>query len=186
MRAQRPPHPVRLAVRLMQVAAVLAALMVVVAIIALLHLSDARVAYEQSLDLDDTSAVGSLNWGFSFTLVIALASAVAAAFLANKLRFPSRPAQLSSWVVTVVVVLGVGCGLTGDPSATLGAATGSAETALLEKALVPGWYGSTNTLLALLLLGCLLAQSVLLFRPAAQSFYHLGDWEEVPEAALPG
>jgi len=105
---------------------------------------------------------------------------VAGALLATKIQLPSAAAQMWSRIVAGVALLAVGCGMVGDPDAITGSSTGSPEATRLQANLIPGWYTTLTTLLALALLACLLAQVVLLFRPAAQDFYHLGDWEEVP------
>lgn len=183
MTALRPPHPVRLAARLLVATAALGALIALASIVALIHLADAKGAYEQAIGVGrDNGVVYNLIWGLTYSLFVALALALAGAFLANKIRFPSQAAQMSSSVVAGVAVLAVGCGLVGDPVATTGTTTVSSEAMRLQEALVPGWYASTNTLLALAFLTCVLAQAVLLFRPAAQNFYHLGDWEDAPAA----
>jgi hypothetical protein len=177
----RPPHPVRLAARLLLATAALGALMVLAGVVALIHLADARGAYEQAVGLDgDHGVVYNLIWSLCYSLFVALAAALAGAFLANKIRFPSQAAQLWSRIFAGVAVLAVGCGLAGDPAGITGQTTASAEAMRLQEALVPGWYTSVNTLLALALMGCVLFQAVVLFRPAAQDFYHLGDWEAVP------
>lgn len=179
MTTLRPPGPVRRATRLLLVAASLGALMGLAAIVALIHLADARGAYEQAVGLDgDKGVANRLIWGLSYSLFVTVAVALAGAFLANKVRFPSSAAPMWSAVFAGVAVLAVGCGLVGDPASVIGEPTGSSEVMRLQEALVPSWYTSTNTLLALALLACVLAQAVLLFRPAAQNFYHLGDWED--------
>jgi hypothetical protein len=177
----RPPHPVRLAARLLLATAALSALMVLTGVVALIHLAGARGAYEQAVGLDgDKGVVSNLVWSFLYSLLVALAVALAGTFLANKIRFPSQAAQMWSWIFAGVALLAVGCGLAGDPAGITGQVTASAEATRLQEALVPGWYTSVNTLLALALMACVLFQAVVLFRPAAQDFYHLGDWEAVP------
>lgn len=157
--------------------------MALAAIAALVHLSDRRGAYEQAVGLDpDGGVVFRLMWGLGYTLTVAAAVAVGGVFLARKIRLPSRAAQMTAWIGAAVVLLAVGCGMTGDPEAVLGDLAVPSEAQRLEADLVPGWYGSVSAVLGMALLGCMLAQAVLLFRPAAGSFYHLGDWEEVPAA----
>ncbi len=179
----RPPHPVRLAARLLLATAVIGALMALAAVVALVHLADARGAYEQAVGLDgDQGVIFNLVWSLVYGLLVAVAVGLAGAFLANKIRLPSPTAQIWSWVVTGVALLAVGCGLAGDPAGITGQTTRSSEAMRLQEALVPGWYTSVNTVLALALMACVLCQAVLLFRPAAQNFHHLGDWEEVAPA----
>jgi hypothetical protein len=183
MTTLRPPHPVRLAARLLLGVAALGVLMALAAIVSLIHLADAKGAYEQAVGLEgDDDVVYNVVWSLGYGLCVALAVALAGAFLANKIRFPSQAAQMSSLVFAGMAVLAVGCGLVGDPAALTGRTTGASEVTRLQAALVPGWYTSVNTLLALALLAGVLAQAVLLFRPAAQNFHHLGDWEEAPAA----
>jgi hypothetical protein len=183
----RLPRPVQLGSLLLAGSAILGALMTVAAVAAWWHLDAASGAYLQALTDAGTDPDGvpqQIRYSLGYNVAVAAGTALVTALLAVLLRQRLRWAQVTAWCMAAVAWLALGCGLAGGPE-TAGSAVDldSTELRRLRHDLLPHWYPSVHTVLALGILAVMTACAILLLREPAQRFYRVARAEENPKWA---